>query len=365
MKKRRAPELGALAREFELHNRSEGKSPRTVQWYNDVLDLFGGWLESEEMGTGLDELGAAEVRRFILHLQERPGLRGSASSHTVNNRVRALRAFFNWLYRQGYTETHRLEHVKPPKTRKKRIEILTDGEIERIFASINPDTVLGARNTAIFSLMLDTGLRLTEVVTLKHQDVHLDGRYVKVLGKGDKERLVSFGANCRKALSHYALHYRLENQGQEAEEFFLCIDGHPMGAEGLRSLTERLSKTAGVPRLHPHLFRHTYATRFLVNGGDALLLKQNLGHTTLAMVEKYIHLASQLAAVASQAFSPLDRVERPVTRRRNQRPRAAKDSGTRLRNDGIAQSAGTRQSIPSFSSGRSESVRRGRGSGRR
>ena len=128
---------------------------------------------------------------------------GLASSHTVNNRVRALRSFFNWLYEEDITECHLLKKVKPPKTRRKVIEILTDEEIERIFASINPNTVLGARNTAIYSLMLDTGLRLTEVVTLKYQDVHLDSRYVKVLGKGDKERIVAFGANCRKALSNY------------------------------------------------------------------------------------------------------------------------------------------------------------------
>ena len=87
-----------------------------------------------------------------------------------------MRAFFNWLYEKDYTECHRLEKVRPPKPREKEVEILSDEEIERMFASINPDTVLGAGNLAIFSLMLDTGLRLSEVVTLKHRDVHLDKR---------------------------------------------------------------------------------------------------------------------------------------------------------------------------------------------
>ena len=163
--------------------------------------------------------------------------------------------------------------------------------------------------------MLDTGLRLTEVVTLKHLDVHLDKRYVKVLGKGDKERIVSFGTNCQRALLNYDQHYRVENQGQEAETFFLCIDGHPMGAEGLRSLTERLSKSAGVPRLHPHLVRHTYATRFLLNGGNLFLLQQNLGHTSLEMVRRYLHIASRIAAQISQDFSPLDHFRMEGARR--------------------------------------------------
>ncbi len=316
-------ELSELVDKFLVHNRSEGWSERTVEWYQQALGLFQAWLEEEGMSTRLDDLGEDEMRLFILHLKGRPGLRGPASSHTVNNRVRAMRAFFNWLYEKDYTECHRLLKVRPPKPRELEIEILTDEEIDRIFAAINPGTVLGARNTAIFSLMLDAGLRLTEVVTLKHLDVHLDKRYVKVLGKGDKERIVSSGTNCQRALLNYDQHYRFANQGQEAETFFLCIDGHPMGAEGLRSLTERLSKSAGVPRLHPHLVRHTYATRFLLNGGNLFLLQQNLGHTSLTMVQRYVHIASQMAAVVSQGFSPLDRVQQPRAGRQNRRPRVS------------------------------------------
>ena len=136
-------ELTSLMERFEVHNRSDGKSDRTVEWYNGVLELLMAWLRAEGMSTCIDDLGEDEVRFFILHLQGRPGLWGQASSHTVNNRVRALRAFFNWLYRQGYTECHRLEKLKVPKVRQKEIETLTDEEIGRIFATMNPSTVYG------------------------------------------------------------------------------------------------------------------------------------------------------------------------------------------------------------------------------
>ena len=86
-----------------------------------------------------------------------------------------------------------------------------------------------------------------------------------------------------------------------------------MTPDSLRSLTERLSRAANIPRLHSHLLRHTYATQVLINGGDVFLLQQNLGHTTLAMVGVYVHMASQQVAVRSQGFSPLDRFE-PQTR---------------------------------------------------
>ena len=124
-----------------------------------------------------------------------------------------------------------------------------------------------------------------------------------MLGKGNKERIVAFGTNCQRALNNYAHHCRFENEDLNADTFFLSIDGFSMTPNALRSLTERLSKSSGTPRLHPHLMRHTYATRFLLNGGNVFLPQQNLGHTTLAMVQKYAHIASRMAAQASQSFS--------------------------------------------------------------
>ena len=302
-------ELSTLTQHFEVHNRTEGKSVRTVEWYNQALELFHDWLEGEGMSTSIEHLGEDEVREFILYLKGRKGLWGPASSHTLNNRVRALRAFFAWLHRRGYTEEHRLKDLRPPKVTQKVIEPLTPEEIKQIFASINPNTLLGARNMAIYTLMLDTGIRLSEVATLKDEDVHLQDHYVKVLGKGNKERIVAFGVTCQRWLIHYSYHFRVEPTHPEEDAFFLSIDGYSLSSSAIRSLTERLSKASGVPRLHPHLMRHTYATQFLLNGGDVFLLKQNLGHTTLVMVEHYVHIASQKAALRSQGFSPLDKFD--------------------------------------------------------
>ena len=215
-------ELSTLTQHFEVHNRTEGKSVRTVEWYNQALELFHDWLVGEGMSTSLEHLGEDEVRQFILYLNGRKGLWGPVSSHTLNNRVRALRAFFAWLHRRGYTEEHRLKDLRPPKVTQKVIEPLTPGEIQRIFASINPDIVLGARNMAIYSLMLDTGLRISEAASLKDKDVHLQDRYVKVLGKGNKERIVAFGATCQRWLIHYCYHFRVEPAYSDEDAFF-CL----------------------------------------------------------------------------------------------------------------------------------------------
>ena len=302
-------DITTLVNHFEVHNRTEGKSPRTVGWYNEVLGLFLDWLTKNGLSAELDQIGEHAVRSFVLHLQQRPGRTGNLqSSHSVNNRVRALRAFFSWMARKGYTETNRLKDMRPPKTVERVIEPLKEAEIAAILNSINTGTVLGARNYAIVSLMLDTGLRLSETASLKVDDVHLEDRYVKVLGKGSKERFVAFGATCQRSLIDYSMQFRVEPAHDRVVEFFLGIDGYPLSPAGVKSFITRVGRSAGVPRLHPHLLRHTYATSFLINGGDAFLLKQNLGHSTLSMVQNYLHIASRIAAVRSQSFSPLDRL---------------------------------------------------------
>ena len=265
------------------------------------------------MSCFLEDLGEEEARQFVLYVQTRKGNRGFVYSNTVNNRVRALRAFFGWLHRQGYTKEHRLQMMRPPKFTKKLIDILTADDIDRVLNSMNPNTVLGARNTAMVTLMLDTGLRLSEVVKAEPANVHLEDRYLKVLGKGNKERVVAFGANCQRTLIHYAYHYRFEADDSSADAFFLSVGGYPLKNEALKSVVRRIADASGVNRLHAHLLRHTYATQFLINGGDPFLLKQNLGHTTWAMVEIYVHLADQQRALMSRGFSPQDslRVAKP------------------------------------------------------
>jgi site-specific recombinase XerD len=313
---RSGTDLSTLIKHIEVHNKTEGKSPRTVGWYNEVLGLLYRWLQQEGRSTVLGSIDEMVIREFIIYLQGRPGLKGKTpSSHTIYNRVNVLRAFFGWLHHQGYTEDHVLGGLRQPKTSDLIIELLSPEEIAKVFSTMNINTALGARNSAIVCLMLDTGLRLSEVADLKEQDVHIEARYVKVMGKGSKERMVAFGASCQKTLLHYFHHFRPLPAHEGVDAFCLSIDGYAMTSTSIRSLVKRLAKSSGVRRLHPHLLRHNYATMFLLNGGDVYLLKQNLGHTTLAMVEHYVHIAAQTAAVRSQGFSPLDRLNLKEGRR--------------------------------------------------
>ena len=138
-------ELQTLIEKFELYHWSAGHTAKTVRWHNQALGLFLNWLRAEGISTRQDDLGEDEAMAFVRYLRMRPGNKGLAARDTVNNRVRSLRAFFNWLYRKGYTDTHRLEDLDVPKTTQKEIEILTDEEIARIFGSFDTDALLGAK----------------------------------------------------------------------------------------------------------------------------------------------------------------------------------------------------------------------------
>jgi integrase/recombinase XerC/integrase/recombinase XerD len=298
---------------WEFHNRTEGKSPRTVDWYNQVLDLFERFLERERRSPLIDDIGEDEVRTFIAHLQQSPGRKNGSgpapqgqSPETIQNRIRALKAFFAWLHRDGYTETYRLERLKNYKVPQTVKEVLTEDEIRRVLGCIDVREHWGARDYAIVMLMLDSGLRLSEVTGLQARDVELVDGFLKVMGKGSKERIVPFGAATQKALWRYQQQFRPE--AELDDHFFRTLDGRPMRGETLRSIIKRLGERSGVPRLHPHLCRHTFATRYLINGGDVFSLQQILGHSTLEMVRRYVNLASAHVAVQHRKFSPMDHV---------------------------------------------------------
>ena len=309
--------LDKLLGMYDIYNRSEGKTPKTLRFYNQNIQGLIDWFLAAGRSIALGDIDETLIREHILDFQEGKWRNRPLSPSTVNDRVRALRAFFNWIYQNGYTETHLLQKFKPPKIPYTMIEILTDDEIDQIFASLDTKTMAGSRSTAMMDLLLDAGTRLFELTNLQEDNVHIQKQYIKVLGKGNKERIVAFGNVTRRALLNYQIHFRPEPAYSGITQFFLTHDGYPLSEEAVKSQIRRIAIASGVTRLHAHLCRHTYATNFLLNGGNVLLLKQNLGHTTLTMVDRYVHLATSKIAVMSQDFSPLDRRHARHTKKGN------------------------------------------------
>ena len=309
--------LKKLATHFEAYNRSEGKSPATIYWYFRVLTYFQNYLRDQKISDKLGDLSVFVVRDFILYLQTKnkwddhpymPTSQKTLSAISVQTYVRALKAFFNWLYREGYTDENILADLKPPKAPNKLVEVLKDEEVKRILSCINTDTSTGSRGMAIVITMLDTGLRLSEVTNLKMADAHIEEGSLKVMGKGSKERIVPLGGLAQKVLLRYVYHFRPEPWNSENDTVFLTVEGRSMTNNAIKQMLKRISIRSGVKRLHPHLCRHTFATNYLINGGDVFSLQQILGHTSLEMVRRYVTLASAQVRVQHRKFSPMDRM---------------------------------------------------------
>jgi len=297
-------QLSKLVSHFNQCLKAEGKSPKTVSWYEEMLSVFTRYLESSGIIPILANFNLESVRAFIVYEQNR-GL----SPYTVQARVRAMKAFSSWLFDEQYIGENILAKLKMPKAPVKVIEPLTTEEVDKLISVQNPLTSIGSRNIAILITFLGTGLRENELSSLSFEDAHIEQGYLKVMGKGSKERVVPIGGLGQKLLWRYVFHFRSEPINELNNYLFLTIDGKKLEPNAIKLLLKRWGKKAGVPRLHAHLCRHTYATDFLIyNCGDVFRLQQILGHTTLEMVRKYVHYASAHILINGNVASPVDRM---------------------------------------------------------
>ncbi len=308
--------LFELIEYYEVCNRSEGKSPKTISWYSANLKSFRNYVKSRHLPDSLDAINTKLLREYVLYLMRRtryenhpytPAKPELLSTATIHGHVRTLRAFFNWLVVEGLAQNNPANDLKPPKVVRKVVSTLSDEEIRAILSTFST-TSSDARNQTLFMILLDTGLRIGELVNLKMEDVHMDEGYLKVLGKGKKERIVPIGNNAQKALQRYLFRFRPKPINPVTNNVFLSHNSNHLTENSMKLMFTRLAKRSGVYRLHAHLCRHTFATRFLINGGDVFSLQQILGHSTLEMVRHYVNLASSHIAIQHQKFSPLDRL---------------------------------------------------------
>ena len=286
--------LTELTDSFCATKLTEGLSPKTVTWYKWLLGKFIATLPEDK----LPAFTLQATRDFVASLQARetryenhpfsPKKEGGLSPYTISCYVRTLKVFSVWLLTEEYTRTDVLARLKRPKLPEPIVDVLTDQKVQNLVGSINANTFLGSRTFAIVLLLLDTGIRATELCTLTLESTNLQDGEIKVMGKGRKERIIPIGAGTKKALLKYVSTFRPESTHPY---LFLTDNGTPVRYDALKLLIARLSKKSGVTRLHLHLFRHTFAVDWLMNGGDLMSLERMLGHTTISTTQMYLHLA--------------------------------------------------------------------------
>lgn len=303
---------------YETSNQAEGKSQRTIVWYTELLTAFSNYMKKELQCHDLSAFNIDIVRSYIIYLRSKPKFQGHPytpqqnnflSPRTVQCHTRALKAFASWSYAEDYTTHNRLQSLKLPKAPSKIIEPLTPQEIKKIVSSINRNSYSGERNHTVLVTLLDCGLRASEAAGITLDNLNLKDGYIKIMGKGDKERIVPIGKFVQMELLHYIEKVRPQPYGRDYDKLFLSRGGKPITVNTVKLVFSRLAKSSGVNRLHAHLCRHTFAINYLLNGGDIFSLREILGHTTLEMVNDYLHFTSSQITSQHRKYSPMDRMQ--------------------------------------------------------
>ena len=315
--KKLAPLITHLVDLYKLSNLADSKSPRTIKWYDELLRSFCSWVKNKLKYDDISVFNIDIVREYILYLGHKPKFQGHPytpeqgqllSPKSVQCHVRVLKAFSSWLYVEGHTGDNRLRNLKLPKAPRKIIQPLAPEEIKKVIGTINKSSSTGWRNYAILVTLLDTGLRASEVAGIRLGQVNFEAGYIKVMGKGAKERIVPIGKFVQMRLLHYCEEVRPKLSSNGCDSLFLSRRGKPITTNTIKLVFSRLAESSGINRLHAHLCRHTFAINYLLNGGDVFSLQEILGHTSLEMVRHYLHFTASQITARQHEYSPMDRL---------------------------------------------------------
>lgn len=293
--------------------RSASMSAKTIRGYNEKLGRY-----VRVVGGTLGDFTIETMRQHLYSLQKAHKWEGHPhmpptddilSPTTILNHGRVLTGFASWLVAEGYTDVNVLSGLKLPKPDNISIEPLNDEEISRLMACFNLNLEVGCRNAAMIWLFLDTGLRCAELVGLEMENLFLDTRRLKILGKGRKERIVPFGHQAKRLLERYIHHLR--PAPIQKDRVFLISEGYPITENTVKMVVQRASRRANITRLHVHLLRHTFATRFVMRGGDTMWLQTLMGHERLETTQRYVKRGALQQVVLERALSPMDELQLP------------------------------------------------------
>jgi integrase/recombinase XerD len=290
---------------YLLRCQVEGKSPNTIHAYSETLRRFLHIAREEGLP---EDVARIEPAHLYTYLGRFTGL----SAETRHRYFREVRCFFNWLVAAGYLQESPFRSLRNVRLPQRIVRPFSPEEVARLLACREPSSAAGARDRAILLVLLDTGVRCSELVHAALDDLNLEAGRLNVLhAKGNKQRIVPFASRCREALQHY-----LGFRGSEAGPLFVAAGRHrtlrpgvALRPNGLKQLLRRLGRQAGLAKVHAHRFRHTFATWAIEQDARELDVQHLLGHASPDMVRRYASTYnSEQAARRHVMFSPVERL---------------------------------------------------------
>lgn len=267
----------------------KGLSSNTLKAYSSDLAGFIDFLAEK----GINDVRNADTPVIVQHLIK---LRSEGlGARTRARRMSCIRGLYSFMEREKLIDANPAELIDLPKIGLKLPDVVSVEEIELLLNAPDPGTPLGSRDIAMMELGYASGLRVSELISIKVQDIHLDAGFVRVMGKGSRERIIPMGRQAREKITSY-----LENdrpgmlKGNPCEFLFVVRGGRPMTRQGFWKLLKKYTLQAGIAKnITPHTLRHSFASHLLEGGADLRVVQEMLGHVDISTTQIYTHVARE------------------------------------------------------------------------
>jgi integrase/recombinase XerD len=293
---------------------AENKSPRTIETVTAAVRHFDNFLAK---CPDIHLLKPEDLRQYIRWLQQRTKWEGhptigpkneKLSPHSIACVVRSIRSFTSYLTKEGFLDHNPFEGVKTPKAPRKPVQTFTNELVDRLLRVIPHRNPSGYRDLAIIIVLYGTGLRISELLGVRMDDIDFDSAQIRVMGKGGRERAVYMSAKVFKVLFKYVAQWRPK---VASDYVFVHADGRPLSRFYVAHRLRHYGREAGITKIRcsAHTLRHSFAVNYLRNGGDPFTLQKILGHSTLEMTRHYAELSDTDVQIKQKAFSPAEKLE--------------------------------------------------------
>ena len=288
-----------------------GKSYNTIKSYKKDILQFIEYIDKNEGIKDFDEVEIITFRSFIAYLNSDSNENDEKSSSSVgkrsiNRKISALRTFFKYLNEQEIVKNNKVGYISMPKFEKGLPTVLNKDDIDKIRAVINTDKITGGRDRLVVELLYSSGIRASELIDMSEHMINMSEREIRVIGKGNKERITFFSQNAEKWLKHYIDLKKRDYKNYDSSVIFVNSRGEKLNSRSLRRLITDYAKKADINKeVTPHVFRHSFATTLLNKGVDIRYLQELLGHSSISTTQIYTHVSKALLREVYMSAHPL------------------------------------------------------------